>query len=193
VRRRAVRGPQTTTHDGPLDSSGRDGKVRPLHRDGIQYRRVAQGPIRGDAMSHGVAITITLQTPTEYGSTLEALEAAGWEIRDTTGSSFIREDATDPSDWLVFQSVTSEAVRRIVAARDELRQCAGVVLMYSGTLHGCNFLWIDRNTLVVSPNINRVELSAGWVDFNWYLQRVCQPLQLRGFDMEPVDLYEGLT
>jgi hypothetical protein len=144
-------------------------------------------------MSHDVGITITFRTPTAYGWTLEALEAAGWEIRDITGSSFIREDATDSGDWVVFQSVTPESVRAIVAARDESRQCAGVVLMYSGTLHGCNFLWIDRTTLVVSPNINRVEISAGWVDFNWYLQRVCQPLQLRGFDMEPVDLYEGLT
>ena len=167
--------------------------MRPLHRDGIQYRRVAQGPIRGDAMSHGVAITITLQTPTEYGSTLEALEAAGWEIRDTTGSSFIREDATDSSDWLVFQSVTPENVRGIVATRDKLRQSAGVVLMYSGTSHGCNFLWIDRNTLVVSPSINRVELIGGWVDASWYLSRVCQPLLAGGCDVESVNLYEGLT
>ena len=65
--------------------------------------------------------------------------------------------------------------------------------MYSGTLRGCNFLWIDRNTLVVSPSINRVELTGGWVDFSWYLQRVRQPLQLGGCDIESVNLYEGLT
>jgi hypothetical protein len=167
--------------------------VRRLRRDGIQHPRLAQGPICGDTMSHDVGITITLVTPTKYASSLAALEAAGWEIRDTTGSSFIREDATDSSDWLMFQSVTPESVRGIVATRDESRQSAGVVLMYSGTLHGCNFLWIDRNTLVVSPSINRVELTGGWVDFSWYLQRVRQPLLLGGCDIESVNLYEGLT
>ena len=61
-----------------------------------------------------MGITIKLLTPTKYASSLAALEAAGWEIRDTTGTSFIREDATDPSDWLMFQSVPPENVRGIV-------------------------------------------------------------------------------
>jgi hypothetical protein len=144
-------------------------------------------------VSHDVGITINLHTPTEYASSLAALEAAGWEIRDTTGSSFIREDATDSSDWLMFQPVAAESVRELVATRDESRQVAGVVLMYGKTLHGCNFLWIDRNTLVVSPSINRVELSGGWVDASWYVSRVCQPLLAGGCAIESLNLHETLT
>lgn len=142
-------------------------------------------------MSQEVGITIEFGTPTKYVSSLEALEAGGWEIRDMTGSSFIREDAADPSDWLVFQPVAVANVREIVASRDESRQFAGVVLMYGKTLHGCNFLWIDRNTLVVSPSINRVELSGGRVDASWYVARLCQPLLAGGCDIESVNLYES--
>ena len=110
-----------------------------------------------------------------------------------TGSSFIREDATDSGDWLMFQPVAVESVRDLVATRDESRQFAGVVLMYRNTLHGCSFLWIDRNTLVVSPSINRVELTGGWVDASWYMSRLCQPLLAGGCAIESVSLNETLT
>jgi hypothetical protein len=145
------------------------------------------------AMGHDVGITIKLQPPTEYKSSLAALEAAGWEIRDITGTSFIREDATDSADWLVFQPVAVERVRKLVATRDELDLVAGVVLMYAGTLHGGNFLWIDRNTLVVSPSINRVELAGGWIDASWYLSRLCEPLLVGGCGIESVTLHESRT
>ena len=144
-------------------------------------------------MSHDVGITIQLQRPTEYAASLGALEAAGWEFRDTTGLSFIREDATDFGDWLMFQPVAVESVRKLVATRDESHQFAGVVLMYSGSLHGCNFLWIDRNTLVVSPSINRVELAGGWIDASWYVSRVCEPLVVGGCEPESVTLHETRT
>ena len=144
-------------------------------------------------MGHDVSIAIEWGTPTKYASSLAALEAAGWEIRDMTGSSFIREDATDSGDWLMFQPVAVESVRDLVATRDESRQFAGVVLMYRNTLHGCSFLWIDRNTLVVSPSINRVELTGGWVDASWYMSRLCQPLLAGGCAIESVSLNETLT
>ena len=144
-------------------------------------------------MGHDVGITIQLQPAAKYTSSLAALEAAGWEIRDTTGLSFIREDATDSGDWLVFQPVAVERVRKLVATRDESHQFAGVVLMYAGTLHGGNFLWIDRTTLVVSPSINRVELAGGWIDASWYLSRLCEPLLVGGCGIESVTLHESRT
>ena len=144
-------------------------------------------------MGHDVGITIQLQPAAKYTSSLAALEAAGWEIRDTTGLSFIREDAIDSADWLVFQPVAVERVRKLVATRDESRQFAGVVLMYAGTLHGGNFLWIDRNTLVVSPSINRVELAGGWIDASWYVSRLCEPLLVGGCGIESVTLHESRT
>jgi hypothetical protein len=144
-------------------------------------------------MSHDVGITLKLATAREYTRSLEALEAGGWEIRDTTGSSFIREDATDFSDWLLLQTLATDEIRGIVATRDQSRLFAGVVLMYSGTSQGCSFLWIDRNTLVVSPSINRAELAGGWIDASWYLQRLCQPLVAGGCDIESLNLDETTT
>jgi len=115
---------------------------------------------------------------------LRALLGSRWRSR-IAGGFWCVPPGEDVSEWTRFEHMGQAGLEALLEAKLGAREVFGVRLWWDAEDVGGEFLFFPVGQLMVSPTINRVNLTGRTSDVSWYLARTLPILSgLRGATLE---------
>ncbi len=115
---------------------------------------------------------------------LRSLVDGGWRLGSSEGLVCLPKGDDDAFAWSTFDG-PEEDFWGLVETKATLGETVGVVLYWSQSSAGGEFLLVPDGSLIFTPSVNRVNISdLNASDVTWYVTRIISAVAQSGAEIE---------